>query len=57
MEGLAMLKHIHSIDYPILLSRGWRVVTVLGLAAGLTLALTRIGSAEPPDPCFFGYGF
>jgi hypothetical protein len=57
MEGIAMLKHIHSIAGAILFSSGWRVTAVLGLAASLTLALTGTSSAEPPSPCFFGYGF
>jgi hypothetical protein len=56
MEVFAMLKLIHSIAGPNLLSRVWQVVAVLGLAASITIALTGTSSAEPPNPCF-GYGF
>jgi hypothetical protein len=56
-EVLAMLKLISPVVSPILLSRAWQVVAVLGLAASVMLALTGTGSAEPPSPCVAGYGF
>jgi hypothetical protein len=52
-----MLKIISPIASALLLSRGWQVVAILGLAVGVVLALTGTGSAEPPDPCFEGFGF
>jgi hypothetical protein len=52
-----MPKLIHSISGQTLLSRAWQVASVFGLAASLTLALAGTGSAEPPSPCFLGYGF
>jgi hypothetical protein len=52
-----MFMLINPIIRPSLLSRGWRIVAVLGLAASVTLALTGTGSALPPDPCDIFFGF
>jgi hypothetical protein len=32
--------------------RAWQIISILALAAGLTLAMVRAASAELPDPCF-----
>jgi len=52
-----MLKLISPMASTLLFSRGCRLVAVLGFAASVVLALTGTGSAEPPSPCFEGFGF